>query len=82
MKELTKDIAKEKGIAPTSSTSTSHQSTTVTAGTTNPETTTAKTVTVNMDHTLQTFNPDPTRLKHPDVQLQQEQIQYVDNECC
>ena len=35
-----------------------------------------------MDHTLQTFNPDPTRLKHPDVQLQQEQIQYVDNECC
>ena len=35
-----------------------------------------------MDHTLQTFNPDPSRLKHPDVQLQQEQIQYVDNECC
>ena len=82
VKELTKDIAKEKGIAPTSSTSTSHQSTTVTAGTTNPETTTAKTVTVNMDHTLQTFNPDPSRLKHPDVQLQQEQIQYVDNDCC
>jgi hypothetical protein len=54
----------------------------VTAGTANPDKPTAKTVTVNMDHTLQTFNPDPTRLKHPDVQLQQEQIQYVDNECC
>ena len=82
VKELTKEIAKEKGIAPVSSTSTTHQSTTVPAGTANPDTTTAKTVTVNMDHTLQTFNPDPTRLKHPDVQLQQEQIQYVDNDCC
>ena len=47
-----------------------------------PESTTAKILAVNMDHTLQTFNPDPTRLKHPDVQLQQEHIQYVDNECC
>ena len=81
VKDIAKDIAKEKGISagiPTSS----HQPSVATAGTAITDTNTAKSVTVNMDHSLQTFNPDPSRLKHPDVQLQQEQIQYVDNECC
>merc|ERR1712018_797416 len=47
VKELTKEVAKEKGIAPATSSST-HQSTSATAGTANPDTATAKSVTVNM----------------------------------
>ena len=82
VKEIAKDIAKEKGISAGAPSSTHQSIKTVTTETAIPDTSTAKTVTVNMDHTLQTFNPDPSRLKHPDVQLQQEQIQYVDNECC
>ena len=82
VKEIANDIAKEKGIPVGGHPSSMYQSTAGTTATAIPDTNTAKTVTVNMDHTLQTFHPDPSRLKHPDVQLQQEQIQYVDNECC
>jgi hypothetical protein len=46
-----------------------------------------------MDSSLQTFRPPPPPQQHmqtagrssdrqPEIQLQQEQIQYVDNECC
>jgi len=60
-----------------------------------PET---KQVTTNMDSSMQTFRPPPPpqpmsstmvrssdrqqMQQQPEVQLQQEQIQYVDNDCC
>ena len=49
----------------------------------------AESKSVTMDSSLQTFRPPPplpqqtsSRQHQPEIQLQQEQIQYVDNDCC